>query len=108
MAGNQSSIISGLRAASHTEVIVSIRPEHFDLDSLGVEIEVDVVEELRRHIRAKTPDGFGVKWLNIYVAVNGEGYCLSGAPNTEAVAKSHELMGYLIETTDVIEVASLV
>jgi hypothetical protein len=28
-------------------------------------------------------------------------------PNAEAVVKSHELMGYLIEATDVIEVASL-
>jgi multiple sugar transport system ATP-binding protein len=29
-----------------TEVIVGIRPEHFDVDGGGVEIEVDVVEEL--------------------------------------------------------------
>jgi Protein of unknown function (DUF4242) len=68
----------------------------------------EAVEELRKHIRAETPDDFGVKWLSIYVAVNGEGYCLSEAPNAEAVVKSHELMGYLIETTDVIEVASLI
>ncbi|MDQ4102938.1 MAG: hypothetical protein M3186_04240 [Actinomycetota bacterium] len=65
------------------------------------------VEQLRNHIRAETPDDFGVKLLSVYVAVNGEGYCVSEAPNAEAVVKSHELMGYLIETTDVIEVASL-
>jgi multiple sugar transport system ATP-binding protein len=28
------------------EVVVGIRPEHFELDSVGVEMEVDVVEEL--------------------------------------------------------------
>jgi hypothetical protein len=65
------------------------------------------VEQLRNHIRAETPDDFGVKLLSVYVAMNGEGYCVSEAPNAEAVVKSHELMGYLIETTDVIEVASL-
>ena len=31
--------------AAH-EVVVGIRPEHFDLGSVGVEMEVDVVEEL--------------------------------------------------------------
>jgi hypothetical protein len=67
----------------------------------------EAVEQLRNHIRAETPDDFGVNWLSVHVATNGEGYCISEAPNAEAVVKSHELMGYLIETIDVIEVASL-
>jgi hypothetical protein len=58
----------------------------------------EAVEQLRNHIRDETPDDFGV---------NGQGYCISEAPNAEAVVKSHELMGYLIETTDVMEVANL-
>jgi multiple sugar transport system ATP-binding protein len=33
-------------ADAATEVVVGIRPEHFDVDGLGVAIEVDVVEEL--------------------------------------------------------------
>jgi multiple sugar transport system ATP-binding protein len=33
-------------ADTAAEVVVGIRPEHFDVDSLGIEIEVDVVEEL--------------------------------------------------------------
>jgi hypothetical protein len=28
-------------------------------------------------IHAAEPDDFGVKYLNAYVAVNGEGYCIS-------------------------------
>lgn len=67
----------------------------------------EAVEQLRNHIRADTPDDFGVKWLSVYVAVNGEGYCISEAPNAQAVVRSHELMGYLIDTIDVIEVTSL-
>jgi hypothetical protein len=66
------------------------------------------VQQLRNHIAAQTPDEFGVKWLHVYVAVNGEGYCISEAPNADAVVKSHESMGYLIDTMDVIEVANLV
>ena len=31
---------------SASEVVVGVRPEHFELGSLGVEMEVDVVEEL--------------------------------------------------------------
>ena len=41
------------------------------------------------------------------MAANRKGHCLSGASNGETVVKSRELMGYLIETADVIEVASL-
>ncbi len=67
----------------------------------------EAVERIRTQIRAETPDDFGVKWLGAFVAVNGEGYCLSEASNAEAVVKSHEVFGYLIETTDVIEVTSL-
>jgi multiple sugar transport system ATP-binding protein len=33
-------------ADTAAEVVVGIRPEHFDVDGLGVEIEVEVVEEL--------------------------------------------------------------
>lgn len=33
-------------AATATEVVVGVRPEHFELGGLGVEMEVDVVEEL--------------------------------------------------------------
>jgi multiple sugar transport system ATP-binding protein len=33
-------------AGAATEVVVGVRPEHLELGSLGVEIEVDVVEEL--------------------------------------------------------------
>jgi multiple sugar transport system ATP-binding protein len=40
--------VSYNNAPSHAaaEVVVGIRPEHFDIDGLGVQIEVEVVEEL--------------------------------------------------------------
>ena len=33
-------------AVAASEVVVGVRPEHFELGGLGVEMEVDVVEEL--------------------------------------------------------------
>lgn len=33
-------------AGTASEVVVGVRPEHFELGALGVEMEVDVVEEL--------------------------------------------------------------
>jgi multiple sugar transport system ATP-binding protein len=33
-------------ACAASEVVVGVRPEHFELGGLGVEMEVDVVEEL--------------------------------------------------------------
>ena len=33
-------------AGTASEVVVGVRPEHFELGGLGVEMEVDVVEEL--------------------------------------------------------------
>jgi hypothetical protein len=46
--------------------------------------------------------------LSVFVAVNGQGYCLSEAPDVEAVVKSHEAKGYLIDPMDVVQVASLI
>jgi hypothetical protein len=68
----------------------------------------EAVERVKAQILAEAPDDFGVKWLSAFVAINGDGYCLSEAPNAEAVVKTHEEKGYLIEETDVIEVTSLV
>jgi hypothetical protein len=41
------------------------------------------------------------------MAVNGQGYCISEAPDAEAVVKSHEAKGYLIDAMDVVQVTSL-
>jgi hypothetical protein len=65
------------------------------------------LEALQNQIRAGQADDFGVKYLDAYVAVNGEGYCLSESPDADAVVKSHGMLGYTIDSADVIEVVSL-
>ena len=62
------------------------------------------LQALEAQIRATEADEFGVRYLNAYVAVNGEGYCLSESPNADAVVKSHGTLGYTIDIADVIEV----
>jgi len=51
-------------------------PQFLDHPTAHATLTEEAVEKLRKHIRAETPDDFGVKWLSVYVAVNGEGYCL--------------------------------
>ena len=68
----------------------------------------EAVEALKGHIQAGKPDAFGVTLLNSFVAANGEGYCLSEAPNAKAVVEAHGARGYTIDEMDVLEVTSLV
>ncbi len=62
------------------------------------------LEALQAQIHAGREDDFGVKYLNAYVAVNGEGYCISDGPDPGAVVSSHSALGYTIDPEDVIEV----
>jgi hypothetical protein len=67
----------------------------------------EAVEAMRTQMKAEAPDDFGVRLLSAFMAVNGQGYCISEAPDPEAVVKSHEAKGYLIDAMDVVQVTSL-
>ena len=62
---------------------------------------------LEGHVRARDADEFGVNYIDAYVAVNGEGYCVTEAPDADAVIKSHAALGYTIDVMDVVEVVAL-
>ncbi len=62
------------------------------------------LDALQAQIRSDREDDYGVKYLNAYVAVNGEGYCISTGPDPGAVVNSHSALGYTIDVVDVIEV----
>jgi len=55
----------------------------------------EAVEAMRTQMKAEAPDGFGVRLLSAFVAVNGQGYCFSEVPDADAVVKSHEAKGVL-------------
>lgn len=68
----------------------------------------EALEAMRARIQSGSPDDFGVALLNAFVAINGIGYCLSEAPSADAVVESHGALGYLIDSSNVIEVTTLV
>jgi len=61
-------------------------------------------EGMASRLRAGTADEHGVTGLNVYVA-DGEAYCLTEAPDADAVVRSHDAMGILIRREDVVEVS---
>lgn len=84
-------------------------PQFFDQHPMAhASLTEEAVEAMRAQVKAEAPDEFDVKLLSAFVAVNGQGYCLSEAPDVEAVVKSHEAKGYLIDAMDVVQVASLI
>jgi len=83
-------------------------PQFLDQHPLAhASLTEESVEAMRDQMKAQAPDAFGVRLLTAFVAINGQGYCLSEAPDADAVVKSHEAKGYLIDAMDVVQVQSL-
>ncbi len=72
------------------------------------EVPPEAAREMASRIRAGEPDEFGVRGLNVLIAKNGEGYCLSEAPDADAVVRAHEAYGFPLAREDVVEVETLV
>lgn len=66
----------------------------------------EMVQQMQARIQAGQSDENGVTPLNVFISGDGEAYCLSEAPNAEAVRKAHEAVGVPVEK--IIEVNSLV
>jgi hypothetical protein len=65
------------------------------------------VDGLKGRIERGETDEFGWTIKSIYVGRKGTAYCVSEAPNAEAVVKAHAAMGVPITPSDVEEVSSL-
>ncbi len=81
-------------------------PTFLDHHAMG-EMSPEMKEGMAERIRSGQPDENGAKALNLYLA-DGEAYCLSEAPNAEAVQKAHEAAGVAIGREDIVEVEALV
>jgi hypothetical protein len=68
----------------------------------------EMAEGIAERLRAGESDEFGVKGLNVFLGKDGTAYCLSDAPDAEAVVKAHEAAGFRISKDDVVEVEALV
>jgi len=59
-------------------------------------------------IKAGEADEHGVTGLNVFLGKDGTAFCLSDAPDAEAVVKAHQAFGFSLDSADVVEVQSLV
>ena len=65
----------------------------------------EMVGPVKQKVAAGQADEFGANALNVYW-VQGETFCLSEAPNAEAVHKAHEAIGVKLAGGSVREVQS--
>ncbi|HZA21450.1 MAG TPA: DUF4242 domain-containing protein [Dehalococcoidia bacterium] len=81
-------------------------PKFMDYHEKPPPMPPEVMHQMQARIKAGQSDENGVTPLNVFVSGEGEAYCLSEAPNAEAVRKAHEAAGVPVEK--IVEVNSLV
>ena len=78
--------------------------DHHEMSDVAPEMAAAIGER----IKAGEADEHGVKGLNVYLGKDGTAFCLSEAPDAEAVVKAHEAYGFSLASADVVEVQSVV
>jgi hypothetical protein len=82
-------------------------PQFIDHHEMS-DVAPELTEGIAQKIKAGQPDENGVTGLNVYLAKDGTAYCVSDAPDAEAVMKAHEAVGFSLSRSDVVEVRSVV
>ena len=83
-------------------------PKYLDYHAKAPDFPPEAVEQIAQAMKAGGIDQFGVKPLNAFVTDRGEAYCLTEAPNADAVCQSHVANGIDLTEGDVREVNSFV
>ena len=83
-------------------------PKFLDYHAKAPDMPPEVMQAVAADMKAGKVDEFGVKPINAFMSTAGEAYCLTEAPNADAVCKSHEAHGIALDKGDVREVQSLV
>ena len=65
------------------------------------------MEQVKANVKAHKTDQFGVKAVNLYMGAKGEAFCMTEAPNADAVIKSHKANGIDLKSSDIHQVQSL-
>ncbi|MBI4220032.1 MAG: hypothetical protein HY682_07820 [Chloroflexi bacterium] len=66
----------------------------------------EAVDMIRANVKAGKADQFGVKPIDVLLG-DGESYCITDAPNADAVLRSHKALGFELGTSNVKQVRSL-
>ena len=78
--------------------------DHHEMSDVAPEMAAAIGER----IKAGEADENGVKGLNVFLGKDGTAFCLSEAPDAGAVVKAHQAYGFSLDSTDVVEVQSVV
>jgi hypothetical protein len=78
--------------------------DHHEMSDVAPEMAAAIGER----IKAGEADEHGVKGLNVFLGKDGTAFCLSEAPDAEAVVKAHQAYGFSLDSADVVEVQSVV
>ncbi len=82
-------------------------PKFLDIHSSMPAMPPEAAQQAAQMIRAGEPNNRGCRGLDILIADDGSGYCLSEGPSKEAVVASHRDLGINLAIEDVKEVASV-
>jgi hypothetical protein len=78
--------------------------DHHEMSDVAPEMAATIGER----IKAGEADEHGVKGLNVFLGKDGTAFCLSEAPDADAVVKAHEAYGFPLSQSDVVEVKGVV
>ena len=78
--------------------------DHHEMSDVAPEMAAAIGER----IRTGEADENGVKGLNVFLGKDGTAFCLSEAPDADAVIKAHQAYGFSLDSADVVEVQSVV
>jgi hypothetical protein len=78
--------------------------DHHEMSDVAPEMAAAIGER----IKAGEADEHGVKGLNVFLGKDGTAFCLSEAPDADAVVKAHQAYGFSLDSADVVEVQSVV
>jgi hypothetical protein len=83
-------------------------PKFIDHHAMSPNLPPELQEGIAARLRAGEPDEFGVTGLNVFLGSDGTAFCLSEAPDADAVVKAHEAVGFPLSRKEVVEVEAVV
>ena len=81
-------------------------PRFVDYHAKMPEVTPEMAQMMQERIRSRKADEFGAVAVEIYMG-KGEAFCVTDAPNAQAVVKSHTSKGFPLDFKEVHQVSSL-
>ena len=72
-------------------------PRYIDHHSKLPPLPPEAMEAMKAKVRSGQTDAYGAKAINGFFTADGAGYCITEAPNADAVCKSHVAVGIPVE-----------